>query len=181
MTVKEYNKEFLPKVNGAKTFVNALEHIIERVFAEDITDKEEVKKLLLEVLHTYGWSEETKQLIWDALECYRKHEGIDKLERYGGWKIGKRGRKMIEETIKDIKENIQPSVGGKSLEMAIEALEKQMPKKPTYDGDGYAPDGSFVWDEWLCPNCNSRYEVDYDEYDYCPNCGQALDWSADKR
>lgn len=57
------------------------------------------------------------------------------------------------------------------------ALEKQIPKKPAYDGDGYAPDGTFVWDEWLCPCCGTRYEVDYDEYDFCPNCGQAIDWS----
>ena len=35
MTVKEYNKEFLPQINGAKTFVNALDHIIEKVFAGD--------------------------------------------------------------------------------------------------------------------------------------------------
>ena len=62
-------------------------------------------------------------------------------------------------------------------DMAIKALEKQIPKKPTYDGDGYAPDGTFVWDEWLCPCCRSRYEIDYDEYDFCPNCGQAIDWS----
>lgn len=60
---------------------------------------------------------------------------------------------------------------------AISALEKQIPKKPTYDGDGYAPDGTFVWDEWMCPNCGSRYELEYDEYDFCPNCGQAIDWS----
>lgn len=62
-------------------------------------------------------------------------------------------------------------------DIAIKALEKQIPKKPTYDGDGYAPDGTFVWDEWLCPCCRSRYEIDYDEYDFCPNCGQAIDWS----
>ena len=55
--------------------------------------------------------------------------------------------------------------------------DKQTPKKPTLDGDGYAPDGTFIWDEWLCPNCNTRYEVDYDEYDYCPNCGQHIDRS----
>ena len=79
MTVKEYNKEFLPQVNGAKIFVGALDHIIEKVFAENFTDKEELKKLLLEVLRTYSWSEETKQLILNALECYRKHEGIEKL------------------------------------------------------------------------------------------------------
>lgn len=60
---------------------------------------------------------------------------------------------------------------------AISALEKQIPKKPTYVGDGYAPDGTFVWDEWICPNCGSRYELEYDEYNFCPNCGQAIDWS----
>ena len=81
----------------------------------------------------------------------------------------------IEEAIKDIKENIQPSVGGKSLEMAIAALEKQIPKKPDLEGDGYA-DGQLVYDTWICPNCEKRYEVDYDNYDYCPNCGQHIDW-----
>lgn len=61
------------------------------------------------------------------------------------------------------------------FETAIEALEKQLPKKPIYEGDGYAPDGTFIFDEWLCPNCGSRYEVDYDDYSYCPNCGQRID------
>jgi rubrerythrin len=55
--------------------------------------------------------------------------------------------------------------------------QKEIPKKPTFDGDGYAPDGTEVWDEWICPNCGSVYEVDYDEYDYCPNCGQRIDWA----
>ena len=82
----------------------------------------------------------------------------------------------IEEAIKDIKENIQPSVGEKSLEMAIAALEKQIPKKPTYEGDGYW-NGQLVYDTWICPNCEKRYEVDCDNYDYCPDCGQAIDWS----
>lgn len=60
---------------------------------------------------------------------------------------------------------------------AIEALEKQIRKKPTCEGDGYTPDGSLVLDEWLCPRCNFRYELDYEEHNYCPNCGQAIDWS----
>ena len=50
------------------------------------------------------------------------------------------------------------------------------PKKPTYEGDGYS-DGEMVYDTWICPCCDTEYEVDYDEYDYCPNCGQAIDWS----
>ena len=64
-----------------------------------------------------------------------------------------------------------------AIGMAVSALEKQIPKKPTYDCDGYAPGGIFVWDEWICQNCGSRYELEYDDYEYCPNCGQAIDWS----
>lgn len=65
----------------------------------------------------------------------------------------------------------------KLLEQMHELKERDTAKKPTYEGDGYAPDGTFVWDEWLCPNCGTRYEVDYDEYDHCPNCRQRIDWS----
>lgn len=54
-----------------------------------------------------------------------------------------------------------------ALRIAQACVDKQIGQKPTYEGDGY------VWDEWLCPCCNSRYEVDYD---YCPNCGQKVDW-----
>lgn len=64
--------------------------------------------------------------------------------------------------------------------IAIQALEKQIPKKPTYEGDGYAPDGTFIFDEWICPRCETRYEVDYDTYNYCPNCGKKIDWSDKK-
>ena len=60
---------------------------------------------------------------------------------------------------------------------AIEALEKQLPKRPNFEGDGYASDGTFVYDTWECPNCGEYYEVDYDDYDYCPKCGQKIDWS----
>lgn len=61
--------------------------------------------------------------------------------------------------------------------IAIEALEKQLAKKPNFEGDGYAPDGTFVYDTWICPSCREYYEVDYDDYDYCPKCGQKIDWS----
>lgn len=64
-----------------------------------------------------------------------------------------------------------------SIEEVREAVDKQNAKKPDYEGDGYAPDGSFVWDTWVCPKCETKYEVDYDDYDYCPNCGQRIDLS----
>lgn len=65
-------------------------------------------------------------------------------------------------------------------DMAIFALEKQIPKKPTYEGDGYDPEGALIYDEWICPCCSKRYEVDYDEYDFCPNCGQAIDMNIEE-
>lgn len=64
------------------------------------------------------------------------------------------------------------------MDRIIEALEKQIPKKPDFEGDGYA-DGQLVYDTWICPHCEKKYEVDYEEYDFCPNCGQAIDWSED--
>ncbi len=61
-----------------------------------------------------------------------------------------------------------------------EAVEKQKPKKPDYEGDGYDDSGNIVYDTWICPCCGKRYEVDYDDYKYCPECGQKIDWSEEE-
>ena len=63
------------------------------------------------------------------------------------------------------------------IDMAIKALEMRVPNQPDFEGDGYGDDGKIIFDEWLCPCCETRYEVDYDDYKFCPNCGQAIDWS----
>lgn len=60
--------------------------------------------------------------------------------------------------------------------LAIEALEKQVPEKANIWGDGYS-DGELVYDMYDCPNCGKSYELDYQEYLHCPSCGQAIDWS----
>ena len=79
-----------------------------------------------------------------------------------------------EEAIIDIRENIQPIIGGKSLEIAISALEKQIPKKPILDT--IFPSG-FKW--WRCPVCNKIIVgcIANRPQKYCDDCGQALDWS----
>lgn len=64
-----------------------------------------------------------------------------------------------------------------AFNMAFSALEKQISKKPDIEGDGYDPDGNLVYDTWICPACGVSYEIDYDKYDYCPACGQAIDQS----
>lgn len=55
------------------------------------------------------------------------------------------------------------------------AKEKQTPQSPTYEGDGYW-NGQLIYDTWVCPCCGQTYEVDYDNYEYCPKCGQHIDW-----
>ena len=58
---------------------------------------------------------------------------------------------------------------GGTVEECREAVERQKPKMPDYEGDGYA-DEEMVYD-----TCGKKYEVDYDDYKHCPNCGQAID------
>ena len=62
-----------------------------------------------------------------------------------------------------------------AYDMAIEALEKQIPKKPLHMHKNYycpicKEDGWMLWDDAI-PN-------DMDEY--CGKCGQAIDWSDDE-
>ena len=62
------------------------------------------------------------------------------------------------------------------ITMAIDALEKQTPKQPDYEGDGYDDSGNIIYDTWICPNCGDRFEVDYEKQCHCPMCGQCIDW-----
>ena len=50
-------------------------------------------------------------------------------------------------------------------DIAIKALEKQIPKKPKTD-DRYVM--------YICPRCNEFIKINKN---YCMNCGQKLDWS----
>ena len=70
---------------------------------------------------------------------------------------------------------VQQYRGIGTVEECREAVEKQKPKKPDYEGDGYDDKGELVYDTWICPNCDKKYEVDYDDYKHCPNCGQSID------
>ena len=54
-----------------------------------------------------------------------------------------------------------------AFETAIEALEKQLPKKPIYHTAKFAP-------IYECPSCGY---IDVYGQEHCDNCGQKLDWS----
>lgn len=64
-----------------------------------------------------------------------------------------------------------------TVEKCKEAINRQQAKKPNIWGDGYDDNGNLIYDMYDCPECGDSYEIDYYRYDYCPNCGQKLDWS----
>lgn len=83
--------------------------------------------------------------------------------------------KEVIEIIKDLSDRGYPTYKD-AKQLAIKALEKQIPQPPDFWGDGYS-DGELVYDMWDCPGCGESYEVECDKYDYCPKCGQAIDWN----
>lgn len=64
-------------------------------------------------------------------------------------------------------------VSNDDIGLIIEALEKQIVKKiERYDSNII---GEMTFN---CPSCNLEYYVtDYEDFNYCPNCGQKIDWS----
>ena len=61
------------------------------------------------------------------------------------------------------------------IKISIEALKKQIPKKPTRTR------GKYGHTECAC--CGWVVESfcgDLEQYPFCPNCGQAIDWSDDE-
>lgn len=72
------------------------------------------------------------------------------------------------------------TLGLQAMQVVKSALEKQIPKKPDYWGDGYDDNGELIYDNAICPNCgNDDFEFDINNWGckYCPDCGHALDWS----
>ena len=59
-----------------------------------------------------------------------------------------------------------------ALEMAIEALKKQIPRRAILDTSFPSV---FKW--WRCPVCAQNNIETNDRF--CHRCGQALDWSGD--
>ena len=85
-----------------------------------------------------------------------------------------------EEAIKNI--NALNAVCGKkdfydtefenALALAIDALEKQIPKKPIIR----EAEDSFGFVKYiLCPNCE-KVDFGYERHCFCRLCGQAIDW-----
>lgn len=73
------------------------------------------------------------------------------------------------------------------LDLLKELVEKATPKKPIaemiicgFDDGDFG--GTFEYKKVICSNCkeiliDESEGVDLEGYDYCPHCGQAIDWS----
>lgn len=87
--------------------------------------------------------------------------------------------------IKEAIENLKYLISGdctdnqmdfvEEIEMGIQALEKQIPKKGTIKYlSSYTDDPPVL----LCPNCQEHIPTEgCNFYKYCYKCGQSLDWS----
>ena len=67
----------------------------------------------------------------------------------------------------------------KDIELIESIVMKSIPEKPEYESDGDW-NGEPVYDTWICPNCGKHYEVECDHYDFCPDCGQRIDWDMEE-
>lgn len=95
---------------------------------------------------------------------------------------GEEVKNQLEELIKDRESFMVGDYDKEALEFAVKAVEKQIPKKVKtqfYEVGGVIT--CFETD--VCPTCGDDFYIDdlgqtmY--YSFCPNCGQALDWSDD--
>lgn len=83
--------------------------------------------------------------------------------------------KDVIEFFKSCKSSVEAC--NEALGLAVEALEKQIPKKGIMIGDNYSSVLS-------CPKCRKPivnvWNIAKYEPNYCHYCGQALDWSDTK-
>ena len=63
-----------------------------------------------------------------------------------------------------------------AYDMAVEALKKQIPKKPEYKEEDRFVKNHFAW-YTHCPQCGC--EINAGDM-HCTQCGQAIDWSEEE-
>jgi len=73
-----------------------------------------------------------------------------------------------------LREEENPAKLREAMEVAVEALEKQIPKKPIYETRSL--ENEKILGSW-CPSCKRPLSRTTEQH-HC-KCGQAIDWSED--
>ena len=76
---------------------------------------------------------------------------------------------ILERDLNCLKQNKALPDSIEAMQIAINALEKQIPQKISIEG--YC---GFV--DYICPVCGNDIDLNK-KYNYCSNCGQRLDWT----
>ena len=89
---------------------------------------------------------------------------------------------MEEQVVERLKEASYERFGNDGIGIAIQALEKQIPKKPRKT-DSYRGVLKRVY-AYVCPTCGNacleKYMNERQNTMFCWNCGQKIDWSDEK-
>lgn len=88
----------------------------------------------------------------EAIEILTGDKKLDEIEHKGGIEGQKKVARLYNE----------------AFDMAVEALENQIPKKPLDKTKG-------MEDYGYCPNCKKIID-EYKDFKFCSTCGQAIDW-----
>lgn len=104
-------------------------------------------------------------------------EAIERLTRMTTFCSGGRGNATIKgKKLPERDEEIR-RLNFTALDMAISAIEKQIPKRPERK-EMCSPNAFNGWYRWFCPDCGNPLGVVNrpNKFNYCEKCGQALRW-----
>jgi hypothetical protein len=127
---------------------------------------------LTDVEKAYEWLDETRGTYNSEIDCKAHETCFEALKLMQELKARNLTPEICMEYMKFEDECVHKGWTFKSI---LEAREARTPKRPDIWGDGYA-DGKMVYDMFDCPGCGKSYELE-NRTDYCPDCGQRLDWS----
>ncbi|MBE5932960.1 MAG: hypothetical protein E7263_06050 [Lachnospiraceae bacterium] len=99
----------------------------------------------------------------EAIECLKKNKPTS-----GFYAL----QEAVDMAICSLEEIQQYRKLGTIEELRV-AKDKQEEKQVSFHGDGYY-NGNLVYDEYECPSCGKKYELDFEEHNFCPNCGQHM-------
>jgi rubrerythrin len=79
-----------------------------------------------------------------------------------------RQHKLEQDLARDISVKHRAKAGRQKevADVTVIAVEKMMPKKPTYNGNNW----------YRCVNCCEVHKKQFEKDWYCPKCGQRIDW-----